>query len=79
MKYGHKYSIKITNLFHPQKIPSVFDINDRDIILCLELLKTFLDIYIFKQKNNLLNYQTTAHIIKHSDFKIIRLKDIEPK
>lgn len=50
MKYGKEYSIKITNLFYPQKIPSLFDINDRDIILCLQLLKTFLDIYIFKQK-----------------------------
>ena len=50
MKYGDKCSIKITNLFYPQKIPSVFDINDKDIKLWLQLLKTFLDIYIFKQK-----------------------------
>ena len=77
LKYGQKFNIKISNLFVPQKIPPEFDINDKEIILCLELLKTFLDIYIFKQKNNILNYQSIAHIIKHRDFEIVRLKDTE--
>ena len=36
-------------------------------------------IYIFKEKNNILNYHSIAHILKHKDFEIIRLNDIERK
>ena len=73
-KYGKKYNIKEANLFAPQKISPEFENEDKEIILCLELLKTFLDIYIYKQKNNILNYQSIAHILKHYDFEIIILK-----
>ena len=80
MKYGQEFQVKATNIFNPQNILYIFDDNDKEIILCLELLKTFLDIYNYKIKNNTLNYQTMAHIIKHKDFEIIRLKDsIEKK
>ena len=48
-KYGQEYNCKITNLLEPQKIPFIFDDNDKEIILCLELLKLFM-IYIFINK-----------------------------
>ena len=79
MKYGQESEIKVANLFNPQKITSKFDNNEKEIILCLELLKTFLDIYNYKSKNNIVNYQAISHILKHKDFKIIRLKDNSEK
>ena len=78
MKYGKKYNLEIRNLFKHQKI-SFFEQEDQNIIICLELLTTFIDLYIYKQKNNNLNYQTIYHIIKHRDFEIIRLNDKEKK
>ena len=75
MKYGQEWEIKATNIFNPQKGLYRFSDNEIEIILCLELLKTFLDIYNYKLKNNMLNYQTFFHIIKHKNFEIIRLKD----
>ena len=79
LKYGGKCIFENTNLFKPQKILDIVDKEDKEIILCLELLKTFLDIYIYKKNNNTLNYQTIAHIIKHRNFEIIRLNDKEKK
>ena len=79
MKYGSDFELKITNIFEPQKLPFNLDIEDKEIIFCLELLKTFYDIYIYKEKHNILNYQAIAHIIKHREFAIIRLKDKKRK
>ena len=78
MKYGKKYNLKIRNLFQKEK-RSFFDKEDQNTILCLELLKTFLDLYIYKEKNNNLNYQAISHIVKHRDFEIIQLKETEKK
>ena len=79
MKYGQKYYIEMTSFYNPQKELSNFEENDQEVILCLKLLKTFLDIYKYKERNNILSYQTIAHIRKHKDFEIIRLKDMESK
>ena len=79
MKYGQEFNLKITNFLVHQKIPLILDAKDEEIIFCLELLKTFYHIYIIKEKNNILNYHTIAHILKHKDFEIIQLKDIEKK
>ena len=77
MKYGQEFNLKVTNALVPQKI--ILDAKDEEIIFCLELLKTFYHIYIIKEKNNILNYHTISHILKHKDFEIIQLKDIEKK
>lgn len=72
IKYGQKYFLKITNVFNLQTLFSNFDRKDKEIILCLQLLKTFLDIYKYKEKNNILNFQTISHII---NIKILKLLD----
>ena len=79
MKYGQEFNLKMANLLETQKISFISDKKDGEIIFCLKLLKTFYDIYIFKEKNNILNYHTIAHILKHKDCEIIKLKDIEKK
>ena len=78
IKYGKELK-SIPNLFEPLAIKSELDAYEIEILFCLELLKTFLDIYYFKQKNNLLDYQSIAHIIKHRDFEVVRLKETEVK
>ena len=79
MKYGQEFSLNKANFLENQKISFLPDTKDEEIIFCLKLLKTFYDIYIFKEKNNILNYHSIAHILKHKDFEIIRLNDIERK
>ena len=76
--YGQKLNT-LSNLFEPIAIPPKFNENEKDILLCLELLKTFLDIYKYKQKNNLLDYQSIAHIIKHRDFEVLKTTEPEIK
>ena len=49
LKYGSKYKIEISNLYKPQN-KKFFNEEDQKIILCLELLKTFLDLYYYHKK-----------------------------
>ena len=71
LKYDNKYKIEISNLCRPQN-KNYFEENEQKIILCLELLKTFLDLYYYHKINNSLNYQIISNIYKHTDFQILK-------
>ena len=68
IKYDGKYKIEISNLCKPQN-KNYFNEDEQKIILCLELLKTFL-VYYYHKINNSLNYQIISNIYKHTDFLI---------
>ena len=51
----------------------MFDDKDKEIFFAFELLQTFYDLYIYKQKNNTLNYQSIMNLVKHRNFEIIKL------
>jgi hypothetical protein len=82
LKYDNKYKIEISNLCRPQN-KNYFEEDEQKIILCLELLKTFLDLYYYHKINNSLNYQIISNIYKHTDFQILKYQgrddDISPK
>ena len=74
MKYGQNYNIEITNIIKTQNVTQ-YNKQEQQIILCLKLLKTFLDLYNYKKNKNILDYQTIYHIIKHRNFEIIKEKE----
>ena len=77
LKYGNKVKIKVTNLFNSQ-VSAYFEREDQQIILSLELLQTFLDIYNYHKEGNNLKYQDISNILKHRNIEIIHNKQIIP-
>ena len=73
LKYGNKETIKVTNIQKSNiKNSCFYNIKDQQIILTLELLKTFLDLYNYHKKEDSLNYQIISNLLKHSDIKVFR-------
>ena len=73
LKYGKQEKIKITNLQKSNiKNNCFYHKKDQQIILTLELLKTFLDIYYYHKKEDSIIYQTISNLLKHSNIKIFR-------
>ena len=74
LKYGKETEVYPTNLPKPQTFTFFEDI-DKQIVLTLELLKTFLDLYLYHKNNNSLNYQLISNLLKNMNIELIRLKD----
>ena len=66
--------VNIGNLTSENKI-SDYTKKEQQIILTLELLKTFLDVYNYHKTKNSLNFQIISNLLKHNNIKVIK-KDI---
>ena len=76
LKYGKKYNIiQLSNLYVKEDEIKFKDFKDNQIYITLRLLKTIFDDYNKNKKRGYLNYQLISNLIKHANFKIIRIPD----
>ena len=58
-------------MFNSQDVKNL-EKEDQQIILCLELLQIFLDIYKYHKEQNILEYQDISNILKNRNIEIIK-------